>query len=330
MKAVVCTQYGGPEVLEVQEVSQPVIGETEVLIKVMASTVTAADTMMRQANPPISRLFMGFSKPKHPIMGTGFAGIIEAVGSQVKAWQPGDAVFGETGITFGANAEYICMPVDGVILKKPDYLPFEEAATLTDGPLTSINFLKNLGEIKAGQRVLINGASGSLGTAAVQLAKYYGAEVTAVCSGRNEAFVRSLGADEVVDYTKEDFTATGQTYDIIYDTVGKRSFSECKKALTPDGRYISPVLNLGLLFRMLWTSLFSQKKARFTATGLMAAPDLRQLLTELLPLLESGELRILIDQRLPLEKAVEAHQYVDKGRKRGNVVLQVGAVLITN
>jgi NADPH:quinone reductase-like Zn-dependent oxidoreductase len=270
MKAIVLTRYGSPDNLEVQEVSQPIPRAHEVLVKVAATTATTADTMMRKATPFISRFFLGFFRPRKAITGTGFAGEVVEVGKNVSRFQPGDQVFGETGTDFGANAEYVSVSEEGVMAKLPSNLSFEEAATLTDGPLTSINFLKNLGKIKSGQKVLINGASGSLGTAAVQLAKYYGAEVTGVSSTKNAELVQSLGADHVIDYHSTDFTNTGEQYDIIFDTIGKSSFSKSKRALKGDGIYLSPVLDMGLLFQMLRTSK-SREKSRFFSYRIIAA-----------------------------------------------------------
>lgn len=321
MQAAVLTRYGSPDFIKIQDVQKPVPKANEVLVKVHATTVTTADTMMRRAEPAISRLFLGWSRPRNNIMGTGFAGKVVAVGTDVQGFEVGDEVFGETGVGFSANAEYVTVAEDGVIDRMPPNSSFEEAATLTDGPLTSFNFLKNLGQIKAGQSVLIIGASGSLGTAAVQLAKHFGAHVTGVASSLNVELVRSLGADEVVDYTKTDFTKTGKKYDLIFDTVGKSSFSKSKNSLTENGLYLSPKLGLGLLLQMMRTSMFSGKKAKFDATGLRSPELLRADLDELSKLIEAGKLRIVIDKKYPLNEAAEAHRYVDTGRKRGNVVL---------
>jgi NADPH:quinone reductase-like Zn-dependent oxidoreductase len=323
MKAVIVTKYGSPDVLKLREVPIPVPKDNEVLVRIHASTATAADSMMRQANPAISRLFLGFNKPKNDIIGTGFAGEVEAVGKNVTQFQEGDKVFGEAGLTFGANAEYISMAEDAVIHSIPNNMNYEQAATLCDGHLTSLNFLQELAGVQAGQKVLINGASGSLGTAAVQLAKYFGAEVTGVCSSRNTDLVKSLGADQVIDYHQTDFTKGNTTYDIIYDTVGKSSFTACKSVLKSDGVYMSPVLNFRLLLQMLWTSKFGDKKAKFTATGLQPAPKLRTLLSQLVDLIEADQLKVVIDRRYPLAKVAEAHHYVDSGRKAGNVVIRV-------
>ncbi|MFK7846699.1 MAG: NAD(P)-dependent alcohol dehydrogenase [Rhodothermales bacterium] len=213
------------------------------------------------------------------------------------------------------------MPADGVVVTKPANLSYEEAAPVCDGALTSMSFLKDIAHIQPGQHVLINGASGSLGTAAVQLAKHFGAVVTGVCSTANVALVKSLGSDKVIDYTKEDFTNAGQSYDIIYDTVGKSSFSKCKSTLKKNGLYISPVLGLSLLFQMLFTAKSSGKKAMFSATGLRSAAELKPLLKELSTSFEAGAIRSVIDRRCSLDEAVEAHTYVDTGRKKGNVAL---------
>lgn len=323
MKAIVCTSYGSPDYLQLQDRPLPTPKDKEVLVEVHASTVTKADTMMRRADPFISRFFLGLTKPKAAITGTGFSGIVVAVGKDVRHLEPGDAIFGETGVSFGANAEYLTVGEEDVISIKPENLSFEAAATVTDGPLTSLNFLTNVYQLKAGQHILINGASGSLGTAAVQLAKHLGAEVTGVCSAKNAELVRSLGADHVIDYNEVDFTKTGQTYDVIYDTVGKRSFGECKPALRPNGAYLSPVLGFRLLVDMIFSG--KGKKAKFEATGLQTPKVLRPMLEQLANLLESEKLEIVIDRQYPLSETPAAHRYVDTGHKRGNVVIQVKA-----
>jgi len=321
MKAIVCAKYGSPDVLELKEVEKPAPKDSEVLIRVHAASVTAADGMMRKGTPFYGRLFLGLTKPKNPIPGTGFAGEIEAVGKDVKLFKQGDQVFGETALGAGTYAEYVCVAEDGVLTTKPGNMSYEEAAPVCDGPVTSLNFLRDIANIHRGQKVLINGASGSLGTSAVQLAKCYGAEVTGVCSTANLEMVKSLGADKVIDYTKEDFTKTSYTYDIIYDTVGKSSFSRCKGSLAQEGVYLSPVLGLPLLLQMLWTSKIGTKKAKFSATGLRPAPELRVLLDELKKFIEEGQLSSFIDRRYALERTAEAHRYVDEGHKKGNVVI---------
>ncbi|MBI0397347.1 NAD(P)-dependent alcohol dehydrogenase [Cyclobacterium marinum] len=321
MKAIISTGYGSAEVLQVQEVRMPLPKENEVLIKIYAASVTRAGSMMRTGKPYIGRLFLGLLKPKNPIPGTGFAGVVESVGNGVRSFKVGDRVFGESLENYGTQAEYLCLPEDGIITTLPNNMTFEEAAPVCDGALTSINFLKELAEIKPGQKVLINGASGSLGTSAVQLAKYYGAEVTGICSTQNMELVKSLGVDHVIDYTKQNFSKNDQTYDIIYDTIGKLSFSACKSSLTEKGMYISPVLGMPLLFQMLWTSIFGSKKAKFAATGLKPVAELKSLFKEVKEIIETGKLKSIIDKSYPLEQVGNAHRYIDKGHKRGNVVL---------
>jgi len=323
MKAVVQTRYGSPDVLHVQEVETPTPEDNEVLIRIHATSVTAAHTAMRKGRPLYGRLFIGLTGPKNPIPGTDLAGEIEAVGREVKRFQVGDQVFGATDLGGGCYAEHVCLPEDDVLAIKPDNMTYEQAATILEGATTALAFLRDRGKIQSGQRVLINGASGGIGTAAVQLAKTYGAHVTGVCSTANLDLVKSLGADEVVDYTKEDFTKSGQTYDIIFDTVGKSSYARCKDSLTQDGVYLNPVLALPLLSQMLWTSKFGGKKAVFMATGLRPASEKKKDRAFIRELVEAGELRSVIDKRYALQQAAEAHRYVETGHKKGNVVITV-------
>ncbi|WP_044238795.1 NAD(P)-dependent alcohol dehydrogenase [Flexithrix dorotheae] len=322
MKSVFCSKYGSPHVLQLREVNKPVPKPNEILVKVHAASVTAADTMIRKGSPYFGRLFLGLMKPKNPVPGTGFSGVVESLGEDVKQFLEGDEVFGEIVLSVGTNAEYVCIPEDGLVARKPKNISHKEAAPVCDGALTSINFLKELAKIEKGQHVLIIGASGSLGTAAVQLAKHFGAKVTGVCSTSNKALVKALGADQVIDYTKEDYTKSNQQYDIVYDTVGKSSFPNCKNILNNDGIYISPVLNLQLLFQML-VSPKKGKKAKFDATGLKSIPELKIMLSELQKLLENGKLTTVIDKSYSLEEIVSAHEYVDTGRKKGNIVLDI-------
>lgn len=323
MKAIVATGYGAPDVLKLQQVEKPQPKGNEVLIKVYASSATTADGMMRTGKPYFGRLMTGLTKPKHAIPGTGFAGVVEAIGKNVTTFKPGDRVFGETTLGFSTNAEYFTISETGVILPMPENMSYAEGATYGDGHVTSMNFLKEIAQIKPGQKVLINGASGSLGTAAVQLAKYFGAEVTGVTSTRNVGLVESLGADHVIDYTKKDFTKVDELYDVVFDTVGKSSFSKSKKILTETGMYVSPVLKFSLLLQMMRTSAFGKKKAKFAATGLRKDNELRSMFSDLIEIFKEGRLKTVIDRQYPLEKVAEAHTYIASGHKKGNVVIVV-------
>ena len=322
MKAVICTKYGSPKVLEVQEIDKPRPKANEVLIKVQASSMTAADSIMRQGTPWIGRLFLGLFKPKTAVTGTGFSGIVEEIGDGVTQFKPGDEVFGESIFGYGTNAEYTCVAEGGVIAIKPENISFEEAAPVADGPLTSINFLKRMTTIKPGQKVLINGASGALGTAAIQIAKYYGAEVIGVCSTKNIDTVYSLGADRVIDYTQTDFTQTEEAYDIIYDAVGKSSFFKTKKALKKNGLFLTPVLTSTLLIELIF-STFSTRNMKFSATGTLSVKELKELFSEVKEIIEAGKLTTLIDRTYSFEQVQEAHEYLDSGRKVGNLVLEM-------
>ena len=265
--------------------------------------------------------FNGFLKPRNPILGQELAGEIESIGKDVTRFKPGDQVFGLD--MFGAYAEYKCMPENGALAIKPVNLSYEEAASIPNGALTALPFLRDKGKIQSGQTVLIYGASGSVGAAAVQLAKYYGAEVTAVCSTANLEWVKSLGADQVIDHTKDDFTKNGKTYDIIFDTVGKRSFSACKGSLTNEGIYLATVPTPEIMLQALWSAK-SGKKVRFVAAGLRSASEKIKDLVFLTELIEPGKIKAVIDRRYPLEQIAEAHRYVEQGHKKGNVVITVG------
>jgi NADPH:quinone reductase-like Zn-dependent oxidoreductase len=314
MKAIVCTKYGPPDVLQLKEVEKPAPKDNEVLIRVYATTVTAVDCTFRKGAPFIGRFFTGLIRPKNPIQGTELAG-------EVKLFKEGDQVFGTTGPGYGAYSEYICLPEEGATLAiKPANMTYEEAVGC-DGILTALPFLRDKGNIQSGQKVLINGASGSVGTAAVQLAKYFGAEVTGVCSTANLKLVKSLGADKVIDYTKEDFTKTGQTYDIIFDTVGKSSFSRCKSSLEQKGIYLEAALTPAIIPQMLWTSMIGSKKAMIAFTGLRPVSERTKDLIFLKELIEAGKIKSVIDRRYPLEQIAEAHRYVEKGHKKGNVII---------
>ena len=287
----------------------------------MTSAATTADTMMRTGKPYFGRLFTGLVKPKKPIPGTGFSGVVEAVGDDVERYKEGDRVFGMTGFGFSANAEFLVVSENGVVLPMPENLDYSEAANFCDGHTTSFNFLKVIADIQPGQKVLVNGASGSLGTSAIQIAKYYGAEVTAVCSAPNAGLVKSLGADKVIDYRSEDFTKSNEKYDYVYDTIGKSSFGQCKNILKAEGTYLSPVLLFPLLVDMIKTSFGKGKKAKFDATGANGDEKIRSMLSQVLEIFLAGKLKTIIDRQYPLEQLSEAHRYIDTGRKKGNIVI---------
>ena len=316
MKAIVYTKFGPPEVLQLKEVEKPTPKANEVLIKIVATTVVKEDPDMR-ASPG----FNGFLKPRHPILGQELAREVEATGRNVTRFNPGDQVFGID--MFGAYAEYKCMPEDRALAIKPANMSYEEAASVPNGALTALPFLRDKGKIQSGQTVLIYGASGSVGAAAVQLGKYYGAEVTGVCSTANMEMVKSLGADQVIDYTQEDFSENGKTYDIIFDTVGMRSFSECKGSLTNEGIYLATVPTPVIMLQALWPAKSGSKKVKFAATGLRPAREKVKDLVFLTELIEAGKIKPAIDRVYPLEQMADAHRYVEQGHKKGNVVITV-------
>ncbi|UCE37468.1 MAG: NAD(P)-dependent alcohol dehydrogenase [Thermoplasmata archaeon] len=323
MKAIVWTKYGPPEVLQLKEVPKPTPKDNEVLIKVHATTVAAGDTEIRNLRLPIEyrlllRLVIGLTRPKRvTIPGIEVAGKIEAVGKEVKRFKEGDEVFGVTGFTFGAHAQYVCLPDKNALTIKPSNMTYEEAASAVIGGIESLHFLR-AANIQKGQKVLIVGASGSIGTVGVQLAKYFGAEVTGVCSTDKLEMVRSIGADSVIDYTKEDYTKGDKTYEVIFDAIGKSDFSGCKRILNKNGIYLLANPRRFQKIRGLWTSLTTSKKI-YSKLATYKTEDL-DFLRELI---EQGKIRSIIDRSYPLEKIPEAHRYVEKGHKAGNVVITV-------
>lgn len=323
MKAVIATRYGAPEVLEIQEVARPVPQANEVLVKVHAITVTSGDARVRSFNVPRSfwlpaRLTLGLKKPRKAIPGMVIAGEVEAVGQQVTKFKPGDQVYAYDITKLNAYAEYACIAEDKALALKPSNTSYEEAAALPFGGVTALYFLKK-GNLRSGQRVLVYGASGSVGAAAVQLAKYFGAKVTAVCGTANVEWVKALGADRVLDYTREDFARSGETYDIIFDTVGKTSLADCVRVLREGGTYLQAVSGPAQMIQMRWASMRSGK----TFIGGTAYPTTEALET-LRGLAEAGNIRPVVDRCYPLEQIVEAHRYVDQGHKKGDVVVAMG------
>ena len=324
MRAVVYDRYGPPDVLRLEDVERPVPKEDEVLVRVHATTVNRLDTATREANRRsglaislMGRLVLGLRRPRQRILGTEFAGEVEAVGAAVSAFAVGDRVFGNSGLRFGAHAEYIAMPVSARMARMPAGMSFEEAAPITDGALNALTCLKQA-DLRKGRTILIYGASGAIGTAGVQLARAFGADITAVCNTKNLEVVRSLGADRVIDYTQEDFTKNGQTYDVILDAVGKLSFRRCRRSLQPNGIYL-PTDGFANLMWALVTSRSQGKKVRFQIPPRQTKEDV----LFLKELIETGKYRPVIDRRYRLEDVIEAARYVETEQKTGNVVLTV-------
>jgi len=327
MKAIIWTKYGGPDGLQFQEIEKPAPKDKEVLIRVVATTVTAGDCEMRALVFPIFlslpiRLFVGLRKPKNvTILGQEFSGVVEGVGKDVRQFNIGDQVFGTAGFSIGTYAEYLCLPVEsgeGVLALKPASMSFEEAAAVPTGGLEALHFLRKA-NIQPGQKILINGAGGSIGTSGVQLAKYFGAEVTAVDHTEKLDMLRSIGADHVIDYTREDFTRNGQTYDVIFDVVGKSPFGRSIKSLADNGYYLIANPNFSKMMRGRWTSMRSSKKVVLEMTK-QKTEDLIYLRT----LIEDGILKTVIDREFPLEQTAAAHEYVETGKKKGNVIINIG------
>ncbi len=316
MKAAVYTAYGAAEVLHLKEIAKPSPKDNEVLVKIHATAVTSGDCRLRKADPFAVRFFFGLFKPGKPVLGGVLSGEIEAVGKNVKRFKVGDPVFG-SALNFGAYAEYICLPETGALALKPESITHEEAAALPFGGTTALHFLQKA-NIQPGQKVLIYGASGAIGTAAVQIAKYLGAEVTGVCSTTNVDMVKALGADHVIDYTKADFAKDGEQYDVVYETVNKAPFSSCNAALKPSGTLILGAAMLPAMLQGAWLSMTSQKKVVSGVSFGTAA-----LVNFLQKMVEAGKLKAVIDRTYPLAQIAEAHGYVDKGHKKGNVVVRL-------
>jgi NADPH:quinone reductase-like Zn-dependent oxidoreductase len=332
MKAIVYTEYGSPDVLRLKEIVKPVPKDNEILIRVHATSVNFGDMIARnfkaispgEFNMPflfwlMAKISFGLKQPKITVLGSECAGEIEAVGKDAKRFKQGDPVFGYPGLNFGAYAEYLCMPEDGTLAIKPANMTYEEAAVVPYGAIMALNLLRKA-NIQPGQKVLVNGASGGIGSAAVQIAKHFGAEVTGVCGAPRLEFVKSLGADKVIDYAKDDFTQNGETYDLIFDILGKGSFAGCKKSLKPNGVLLFASFKMKQLFQMLWTSMTGGKKVICAI-----APGSVEDLISVIELIEAGKIKAIIDRRYPLEQAAEAHRYVEEGHKKGNVVITVAS-----
>ena len=319
MKAIVSTKYGPPDILEIREVEKPTPQDNDVLIKIHATTVNRTDCATLRAKPFFARFFTGLFKPKNPILGTEFAGEIIAVGKNVTSFKVGDKVFGFNDTDFGTQAQYMTISEDKALTKIPKDLTYEEAAPSSEGAHYAINFINKV-KLESGQKVLINGATGAIGSAAVQLLKYHGACITATCRSKDIELVKSLGSDKVIDYTKEDFTKDDQKYSIVFDTVGKSSFAKCKPLLQPGGVYISSDLGYMSqnLFLPLITRIIGNKKVKFPLPT-----DTRGSVLFVRKLIEEGKFKAVIDRRYPLEEIVEAYKYVETGQKSGNVVITV-------
>ncbi|MGL1890665.1 MAG: NAD(P)-dependent alcohol dehydrogenase [Spirochaetaceae bacterium] len=317
MKAIIFKEYGSPDVLKLEEVEKPIPNDKEILIKNYATSVSSGDWHLRKADPFVIRLFFGLTKPKNSILGFVFAGEIESVGKDVTKFKQGDKVYGTTGMAFGAYAEYLSIPEDAVVSIKPTNMTYEEAVSIPFGGNTALHYLRK-GNIKQGQNVLIYGASGALGTAAIQLAKYFGANVTGVCSTSNIDLVRSLGADDVIDYTKEDITDRTEKYDLIFDTVGKSSYGWSIKSLNKRGSLVLAAASVSQTFRGIWSTITSSKSV---VSGVMK--ETAEDLVFFKGLIESGQIKCVIDRTYVLADIPEAHRYVEQGHKKGNLVITI-------
>ncbi len=321
MKAAVCRRYGSPDVVTVSEMPVPRPRDDEILVRVRAATVGVVDGLARRGSPFYARAHFGPRRPRFPVLGSDFAGVVEAAGRSVTRFGAGDSVFGTVAPRFGAHAEYVCLPSSGAVAPMPAGVSFAEAAALADA--TALCFLRDKAGLREGQTVLINGASGAVGAAAVQLARHYGAVVTGVCSGPHTGLVRKLGAESVIDYTRTDFTRAGQPYDVIFDVAGKSSFLRCRGALSPGGVYLTTAPSPAIMVQMPWTARFGRTRAVVAFTGLRSAALKRADLLVLRELVEKSELSAVIGARFPLERIAEAHARVDAGHKKGNIVVTI-------
>jgi NADPH:quinone reductase-like Zn-dependent oxidoreductase len=319
MKAAVYRRYGSADIVTVDDMPMPEPRDDEVLVRVHAATVGVVDSLARQGSPAYARFAFGLRRPRFPILGSDFAGQIEAVGPAVTRFTVGEQVFGTTAPRFGAHTEYLCLSEQAALAPKPTNLTYAEAAALVD--TTALCFLRDKANLHRGQTILINGASGAVGTAAVQLATHFAATVTGVCSGANTDLVRTLGAETVIDYTRTDFTRSAETYDVIFDVAGKSSFTRCRAALGRGGVYLTTAPSPAILIQMPWTSRFGARRAVVAFTGLRAAGEKRKDLLYIKELAEASTLVPVIDARYPLARIADAHRHVDAGHKKGNVVV---------
>jgi NADPH:quinone reductase-like Zn-dependent oxidoreductase len=326
MYAYTYTEYGSPDVLNYVELPTPTPKANEVLIRIVATTVSAGDWRARSLTMPaglglVGRLVFGITRPRKPVLGTDLSGVVEAIGADVTTFQPGDAVIGFPGAGFGAHAEYITMPADGKVVRKPETLTFEEAAAITFGATTAYDFLINKGKLRAGERVLINGASGSVGSACVQLAKHFGAEVTGICSATNADLVRSIGADHVIDYNTQDFTKEGPQYDMVVDTVNTAPWDRARHALVPNGRML---LIAGSTSDMILGWLKARLRGKRLIGGV--ASESVDILRKVVDLAAAGDFHPVIDRNFDFSQMIAAHTHVDTGHKKGNVVVTVNQI----
>lgn len=323
MKAAIYKKYGSPEMLELVDLPQPTPQRDEVLIKIMATSVTQVDTAFRSGSSLLTRLYTGLFKPKHSVLGTELSGIIESVGENVTKFEAGNRVFAAAPNGFGAHAQYICVSENAAIATMPDTLGFEEAAVIDNGALTALPFLRDTAKLQASQSILIIGASGSIGTYAVQLAAAMGAEVTGVCGPTNQEMVHNLGASHVIDYTKEDFTKSAKTYDVIFDTVGSSSFGKCCNILAKRGIFIAATPDISTIISPLFRLFTGGKRAKMAATGMRKDHLKIKDMNYLKEMMADGKLTAVIDRSYPLEQIKDAHSYVEAGHKRGNLVITV-------